>query len=150
MNQIKNLYPYKDKMGVIRCLLSTPKIVIGIVYQFFSHLYPCKDKNCKLLIDSISTMNEVSMSIVAKLNLKLEPHPHPFRVAQVDWNSLPVTKQWLVSIKFESYCDEIYCDFNPMDVAHILLGRPWLYDLNVTSSERDNTFTVCHNDRRLH
>ena len=29
------------------------------------------------------------------------------------------------------YKDEIYCDVLPMDVAYVLLGRPWLYDLNV-------------------
>jgi len=31
-----------------------------------------------------------------------------------------------------SYDDRVWCDVLDIDVAHILLGRPWLYDLNVT------------------
>lgn len=27
-----------------------------------------------------------------------------------------------------------------MDVTHILLGRPWLYDLDVTNHGRENTY----------
>ena len=26
----------------------------------------------------------------------------------------------------------ILCDVIPMDVGHVILGRPWLYDLDVT------------------
>jgi hypothetical protein len=36
-----------------------------------------------------------------------------------------ITKQCLVEIKIGGYKDEILCDVIPMDVCHILLGRPW-------------------------
>ena len=39
------------------------------------------------------------------------------------------------------YKDEIYCDVLPMDVAHVLLGCPWLYDLNVTNFGKDNIYS---------
>ena len=35
----------------------------------------------------------------------------------------------------------IYYDMLPMDVAHVLLGRPWLYDLNVTNFGKDNIYS---------
>ena len=37
--------------------------------------------------------------------------------------------------------DEIYCDVLPMDVAHVLIGRPWPYDLNVTNFGKDNIYS---------
>ena len=39
------------------------------------------------------------------------------------------------------YKDEIYCDVLPMDIVHVLLGRPWLYDLNVTNFGKDNIYS---------
>jgi len=35
-----------------------------------------------------------------------------------------------------SYEDRIWCDVLGIDAAHILLGMPWLYDLDVTSLGR--------------
>jgi len=32
-----------------------------------------------------------------------------------------------------SYEDCVWCDVLDIDTAHILLGRSWLYDLDVTS-----------------
>ena len=32
-----------------------------------------------------------------------------------------------------SYEDRVWCDVLEMVIAHILLGRPWLYDFDVTS-----------------
>ena len=39
------------------------------------------------------------------------------------------------------YKDEIYCTVLPMDVAHVLLGHLWLYDLNVTNFGKDNIYS---------
>ena len=53
-------------------------------------------------------------------------------------HTLPVTQRCLVFIQIGDYKDEIYCNVLPMDVAHVLLGRLWLYDLNVTNFGKDN------------
>uniref|UniRef100_A0A804J5E2 Uncharacterized protein n=1 Tax=Musa acuminata subsp. malaccensis TaxID=214687 RepID=A0A804J5E2_MUSAM len=37
------------------------------------------------------------------------------------------------------YQNEIYCDILPIDVAHILLGQPWLYNVDITNHGRENT-----------
>ena len=34
-----------------------------------------------------------------------------------------------------------------MDVCHLLLGRPWQYDMNVVHDGRKNTYTVEKNGR---
>ena len=91
------------------------------------------DKKCKLVIDGGSSMNVVSKDVVKLLNLKVEPHPNPFRVAWVNDHTLLVTQRCLVSIQMGDYKDEIYCAVLPMDVAHVPLGRLWIYDLNVTN-----------------
>ena len=39
------------------------------------------------------------------------------------------------------YNNEIYCDVLPLDVAYVLLGHPWLYDLNVTNFGKDNIYS---------
>jgi hypothetical protein len=40
------------------------------------------------------------------------------------------------------YKDKILCDVIPMDVCHVLLGRPWQYDRNVVHDGRMNTHTL--------
>jgi hypothetical protein len=58
-----------------------------------------------------------------------------------------VTKQCLVEFKIGGYRDEILCDVIPMDVCHVLLGRPWKFDRNVIHDERKNTYTLEKNGR---
>ncbi|XP_057976019.1 uncharacterized protein LOC131163448 [Malania oleifera] len=53
---------------------------------------------------------------------------------------MPVSHRCLVPIKIADYEDEIWFDVFPMDVAHILLGRPWLYDPDVSHNGRANTY----------
>jgi hypothetical protein len=40
------------------------------------------------------------------------------------------------------YKDKILCDVIPMDICHVLLGRPWQYDRNVVHDGRMNTYTL--------
>ncbi|KAI9175167.1 hypothetical protein LWI28_028441 [Acer negundo] len=94
-------------------------------------------------------MNIVSNAAVTRFQLNPEPHPHPFRVAWVDKTSLPVTHRCLVPLSLGSYSETIYCDILPMEVAHILLGRPWLYDLDVKSFGRANTHMFTHQGKTI-
>ena len=86
-------------------------------------------------------MNVVSKDVVKLLNLKVEPHTNPFRVAWVNDHTLLVAQRCLVSIQMGDYKYEIYCDVLPMDVAHVLLRCPWLYGLNVTNFGKDNLYS---------
>jgi hypothetical protein len=60
-----------------------------------------------------------------------------------------VTKQCLVEFKIGGYNDKVLCDVIPMDVCHLLLGRPWKYDRNVVHDGRINTYSL-EKDGRTH
>ncbi|XP_020094893.1 uncharacterized protein LOC109714604 [Ananas comosus] len=83
------------------------------------------------------------------MKLTPEPHPNPIRVAWVDKTTIPVTERYLVPLNFATYRDQVWCDVLPMDVGHILLGRPWWYDHDVTHYGRQNTYTFTHDKKKI-
>jgi hypothetical protein len=48
-----------------------------------------------------------------------------------------------------SYKDEIWCDVIPMDVGHVILGRPWLYDLDVTIYGQKNSCSFTFKGKKI-
>jgi hypothetical protein len=86
--------------------------------------------------------------MVEKLELETTDHPNPYRVSWLQkGHQVSVTKQCLVEFKIGEYNDKILCDVIPMDVCHLLLGRPWQYDRNVVHDGRMNTYTLEKNGR---
>ena len=140
----------KACVGVVRCVLSTTVDNDNWKHTSIFHtIIQSRDKKCQLVIDGGSSMNVVSKDAVKLLNLKVEPHPNPFRVAWVNDHILPVAQKCLVSIQTGDYKDEIYCDVLPMDVAYVLLGSPLLYDLNVTNFGKDNIYSFKYKDNNI-
>jgi hypothetical protein len=102
----------------------------------------CKTKYrlCKVIIDSGSTDNLVSTKMVEKLELETPTHLNPYKVSWLQkGHQVMDTKQCLVEFKIGGYRNEILCHVIPMDVCHILLGRPWQFDKNVIHDGRKNT-----------
>lgn len=127
---------------VVHCVLSqTREEDDWRRYTIFHTNVKCGEKTCKLIVDGGSCMNVVSASTVSRLGLTPEAHPKPFKILRVDKSSIPVTHRCLVPIGFSSYKDMLWCDVIPMEVGNVLLGRPWLYDLDVTQRGRANTCT---------
>jgi hypothetical protein len=92
--------------------------------------------------------NLVSTEMVEKLELETIDHPSPYRVSWLQkGHQVTVTKQCLVEFKIRGYNDKILCDVIPMDVCHLLLGRPWQYDRNVIHDGRMNTYTLEKNGK---
>jgi hypothetical protein len=107
-----------------------------------------KDRVCKVIVESGSIDNLVSIEMVEKMELETIEHPIPYRVSWLQkGNQVNVTKQCLVEFKIGGYKNEILCDVIPMDVFHLLLGRPWKYDRNVIHDGRKNTCTLEKNGR---
>ena len=73
------------------------------------------------------------------MGLKAEPHPHSYNVNWVDKTAQIITQRCQVLIHMSSYEDHIWCDVLDIDATHVLLGRPWLYDLDVTNLGMSNT-----------
>ena len=71
--------------------------------------------------------------MVEKLNLKKVKHPTPYKVSWLHkGHQLLVIEQSKVDFQIGSYKDKVTCDIMPMDVCHVLLGRPWQIDRKVT------------------
>ncbi|CAL9001147.1 unnamed protein product [Prunus brigantina] len=50
---------------------------------------------------------------------------------------------------FSSYKDYVWCDVVDRDVSHILLGRPWIYDYNVTILGQANTCSFIYKGKKI-
>jgi hypothetical protein len=88
--------------------------------------------------------------MVEKLELETTDHPSPYKVSWLQkGHQVSVTKQCLVEFNIGGYNDKVLCDVIPMDVCHLLLGRPWKYDRNVVHDGRMNTYTL-EKDGRTH
>jgi hypothetical protein len=139
-------------LGMHKILLKPEKEVESAVQRGKLFRMDCttKDRKCKVIIDSGITDNLVSTEMVEKLELETTKHPSPYKVSWLQkGHRVSVTKQCLVKFKIGNYHDEIMCDVIPMDVCHILLGRPWQYDRNVVHDGRMNTYTL-EKDGRIH
>jgi hypothetical protein len=140
-----------ERSLVMRKVLLTPnKEVVNPVQRnsLFRTACKTKDRVCKVIVDSGSTDKLVSTEMVEKLELETIEHPNPYIVSWLQkGHQLSVTKQCLVEFKIGGYNDKILCDFIPMDVCHLLLGRPWQYDRNVVHDGRKNTYTLEKNGR---
>eukprot|EP00253_Pinus_taeda_P023317 PITA_23317 len=103
----------------------------------------CKShgKCCKLIIDNGSTNNLVATEMVEKLKLKRLKHPTPCKVSWLQkGHQLLVDEQCEVEFQTGRYKDKAICDIMPMDVCHILLGKPWQYDRMVVHDGLTNCY----------
>ena len=101
-----------------------------------------KGKCCKMAIDGGSTDNLVSIEMVEKLDLKKVKHPVPYKVSWLHkGHQILVSEQCEVDLQVGTYKDKIICDIMPMDVCHVLLGRPWQYDRKVVHEGRRNNYS---------
>ena len=105
------------------------------------------DKNYKIIVDSGSCINDVSSKLVSMIGLKAVPHPYPYKVSWVN-TSFEVNERCLVAVQFATYKNRIWCDMLTMGtMGHVILERPWLFDLDVTLRKKSNTCTFTH-DRK--
>jgi hypothetical protein len=58
-----------------------------------------------------------------------------------------VYKQVKVAFSIGRYSDEVLCDVVPMQVGHILLGRPWQYDERVIYDGYKNRYSFKMGDQ---
>ena len=85
-----------------------------------------------MIIDGGSCTNVTSTTLVEKLRMPTSKHPRPYKLQWLnDSGEVRVNKQVLISFSIRKYEDEVLCDVVPMQVGHLLLGRPWQFDRKV-------------------
>ena len=83
----------------------------------------------------------MSTKMVEKLNLKKVKHPTPYKVSWLHkGHQLLVTEQSEFDFQIGSYKDKVTCDIMPMDVCHVLLGRPWQFERKVIHDGNRNCY----------
>ena len=58
--------------------------------------------------------------------------------------TLKITHKARVKFSVGTYIDTVDCDVAPLTACHLLLGRPWQFDLDATHGGRSNTYLFVH------
>ncbi|PKU62072.1 RNA-directed DNA polymerase [Dendrobium catenatum] len=108
-------------------------------------------KVCDLLIDSGCTENVIARSVVQALQLKTTKSSHPYKISWVKKGmDIAVTDMCRVNFSIgKHYVCEVLCDVLDMDVCHIILGRPWQFDVGATYDGRANSYSFDWKGRKL-
>ena len=85
-----------------------------------------------------------------KLSLETIPHATPNKLAWISKEGeIDVNKQVLINFSIGSYKDEVLCDVVPMEVTHILLGRPWQFDKQTLHYGHTNKYIFFTNEKKI-
>jgi len=107
----------------------------------------CKihDKVCKLIIDGGSFTNAISSDLVHALSLSTWRLPTPRYMQWMNQcGTLKITHRARVKFSVGNYMDTVDCDVIPMNACHLLLGRPWQFDVDATHGGRSNHYSFVH------
>ncbi|XP_026398862.1 uncharacterized protein LOC113294699 [Papaver somniferum] len=128
-------------VGMIRTLMLTEPC-----YSQRHNIFKTKcfigGKFCDMIIDSGSVDNYIASVVVEKMGLPTTPHPTPYFVGWVNSSSTQrITHQCVIKFSFVGYEESVLCDVIDMTATHLLLGRPWQYDVRAVHNYFDNTYT---------
>eukprot|EP00253_Pinus_taeda_P034844 PITA_34844 len=132
-----------ESLVLNKVFLKTAKEVVEPPQRktLFRTICKVQGKCFQMIINSGNTDNLVSTEVVEKLKLKTMRHPTPYKVSWLQkGHQLLVSEECEVEFQVGKYKDKIVCDVMPMDVCHILLGRPWQYDRGAMHDGKRNTY----------
>ena len=102
-----------------------------------------RDKCCMIIIDGGSCCNLVSTYLVDKMKFRTTPHPRPYKLQwMTSSGEMKVQRQAFVTFSIGRFEDRVFCDVVPMSASHILLGRPWQFDLDARHEGKSNKYRL--------
>jgi hypothetical protein len=111
-------------------------------YNIFQSESKIQDKVCKLIIDGRSFTNAISSDLVHALSLSTWRIPAPCYMQWMNQSgTLKITQKVRVKFSVDSYVYTVSCDVAPLSACHLLLARPWRFDLNATHGSRSNNYS---------
>ncbi|XP_020677817.1 uncharacterized protein LOC110096287 [Dendrobium catenatum] len=127
-----------------KLLLAPRKVVDSQRHSIFKTKCTIAGKVCDLLIDSGCMENVVSKVVVQALQLKTTKHPQPYKISWIKKGmEIAVTETCRVQFSIgRHYTCEVLCDVVEMDVCHLILGRPWQFDVCIIYDGRANTYAL--------
>ena len=110
-----------------------------------------QEKVCSIIIDGGSCANVVSVSLIEKLGLPTLVHRSPYNIQWLNQHKgLKVTSRCFISFSIRrNYQDKLWFDVLPIDVCHLILGRPWLYDRKVMHNGYLNTYSLTKDGKKI-
>ena len=130
---------------ILQRLLLTPKRESHPMrHAIFKTRCTINGKVCDLIVDSGSSENIVSETLVKTLKLPTDNHPTPYKISWVMDDTIKEVKEsctFTFSIG-KKYQTTITCDVLQMNVCHVILGRPWQYDNKARYDGFKNTYDV--------
>jgi len=91
-----------------------------------------------VIVDNESCINVVASKLITTLGMKSVKHPNLYNVTWIDATSRDDQDGCQIFIQFATYTDNVWCDILLVNVGHIILRRPWLFDLDVIIYRRTN------------
>ncbi|XP_026459080.1 uncharacterized protein LOC113359703 [Papaver somniferum] len=83
------------------------------------------------------------------MGLPTTPHHTPYFVGWVNSSSTQrITHQCVIEFSFVGYKESVLCDVIDMTATHLLLGRPWQYDVRAVHNCFENTYTFYKDVKR--
>ncbi|KAI0498397.1 hypothetical protein KFK09_021638 [Dendrobium nobile] len=82
--------------------------------------------------------------MVQTLQLKTTKNPYPYKISWVKKRiDIAVTEMCRLYFSIgKHYMCEVLCDVVDMDVCHLILGRPWKFDVGAIYDGRANTYSL--------
>lgn len=131
-----------ENMMLRRNLLEVPQSKESTERKtFFRTTCKSHGKICKVILDSGSTENIVTIEMVDNLKLNRFPHTTPYKVSLLrkGYHVLVDEQAW-VDFEIGDYKDRVICDIFPMDEYHFLLGFPWKFDVKSIHDGKKNLY----------
>ena len=109
-----------------------------------------KGRVCRFIINGGSCNIIVSAVLAEKLDLQTCRHPHPYHMQWLNNSgTVKVSSMVRLTFSFGDYHGEVDCDIVPMQACHLLLGRPWQFDVDSVHFGRSNKYTFIHKEKKV-